>query len=200
MSADRDWFEVVERLIGGDRLALLELTNLATGFLARLRAYDFRDDWDDLVQESILATAVAVRDGRLNDRGAAYGYLRNTVRFQFNRRLRSHFRRSEDDTLPWDDASAPLLAGDASQRLAAAARGDLSESLAGLPQKTRDAVVAVYVEGRTYEEAVERTGIPLGSLKRYLRDGLAQLREEIANSSGSRDPIRVAAGTKPGES
>ena len=42
-------------------------------------------------------------------------------------------------------------------------------------------MIAVYVEGRTYEEAAQATGIPLGSFKRYLRDGLAQLREELSD-------------------
>ena len=52
-----------------------------------------------------------------------------------------------------------------------------------LPEKRREVVVRVYVEGLTYPEAAERTGIPLGSLKRYLRDGLAQLRDELSEVS-----------------
>ena len=40
----------------------------------------------------------------------------------------------------------------------------------------------MYIEGRTYEEAAEATGIPLGSLKRYLRLGLGQLRLELAGA------------------
>jgi len=39
----------------------------------------------------------------------------------------------------------------------------------------------VYLEDQTYEEAVATTGIPLGSLKRYLRLGLAQLRAQLAS-------------------
>ena len=42
------------------------------------------------------------------------------------------------------------------------------------------AVVGVHVHGKTYAQVAEESGIPLGSLKRYLRDGLAQLREELA--------------------
>src|SRR5215207_3015628 len=33
-----------------------------------------------------------------------------------------------------------------------------------LPEEQRRAIQAVYLEGRTYEEAAEATGIPLGSL------------------------------------
>jgi DNA-directed RNA polymerase specialized sigma24 family protein len=59
-------------------------------------------------------------------------------------------------------------------------------ALQNLPAEHRRAVQAVYVEGRTYEEAVVVTAIPLGSLKRYLRLGLARLREQL-------DGIRNAA-------
>jgi len=36
------------------------------------------------------------------------------------------------------------------------------------------------VRGQTYPEAAASTGIPLGSLKRHLRDGLAALRTALA--------------------
>jgi RNA polymerase sigma-70 factor, ECF subfamily len=48
-----------------------------------------------------------------------------------------------------------------------------------LSEEQRRAIQAVYLEGRTYEEAAEVTGIPLGSLKRYLRLGLGQLRSQL---------------------
>ena len=41
------------------------------------------------------------------------------------------------------------------------------------------AVIAVYAAGLTYEEAARATGTPLGTLKRQLRDGLAQLRDAL---------------------
>jgi DNA-directed RNA polymerase specialized sigma24 family protein len=48
-----------------------------------------------------------------------------------------------------------------------------------LPEEQRRVIQAVYIEGKTYEEAAEATLIPLGSLKRYLRLGLSQLREQL---------------------
>jgi DNA-directed RNA polymerase specialized sigma24 family protein len=44
--------------------------------------------------------------------------------------------------------------------------------------------MAVYIRGLTYEEAARATGIPLGTLKHYLRDGLAQLRDELSDLLG----------------
>lgn len=50
-----DWAAVLERLLAGDRLALLQLSRLVNGFLARWNADDFRDEWDDVIQEVVLA-------------------------------------------------------------------------------------------------------------------------------------------------
>ena len=173
-----DWAAVLERLERGDRLALLQLTRLLNSFLGRWGAYDFREEWDDLIQEVVVAAATALREGKLRDRGAAFGYLRTTARFKFVDRLKRQTRQREKDTLPWEEAI------ETGQEPAAASadgalRQDLETALAELPEKQRQAVVAVHVEGRTYPGAAEATEIPLGSLKRHLRDGLAALRARL---------------------
>ena len=53
---------------------------------------------------------------------------------------------------------------------------DVRIALEKLPEKVRRAVYGVYAEGRTYEQVAEDTDIPLGSLKRYLAEGLKELR------------------------
>ena len=58
-------------------------------------------------------------------------------------------------------------------------RSFYSCALEELPERERKAVAAVHVEGRSYSEAAAATGIPLGSLKRHLRDGLARLRQAL---------------------
>jgi RNA polymerase sigma-70 factor (ECF subfamily) len=175
---EQDWAAVVERLLTGDRLALAQLARLVNSFLARWNAYDFRDEWDDLIQEVLLAVALAWREGRIRERDALVGFVKSTARFKFIDRLRSHLRLAEDETLPWqmliESAQEP-----AAEALAPDLRRDLREALARLPEKERRAVTAVHVEGRSYEEAVATTGIPLGSLKRHLRDGLARLRDQL---------------------
>jgi RNA polymerase sigma-70 factor (ECF subfamily) len=173
-----DWGAVVERLLRGDRLALAQLTRLVNSLLARWNAYDFRDEWDDLIQEVLLAVAQAWREGRIRERDALFGFIRSTARFKFSDRLRAHLRLAEDETLPWqtlfDAGEEP-----AEETLAPELRRDLREALARLPERERRVVAAVHVEGRTYEEAAAATGIPLGSLKRHLRDGLSRLRETL---------------------
>ena len=95
-----NWTRVFKRLLQSDPVALMKLTRLSALFLTRLRAYDFADDWDDLIQESILATAFAVQDMRV-ERGKEAVYLRTTLRNQFNGRLRRHFDKGEKDAIPW---------------------------------------------------------------------------------------------------
>lgn len=180
---DEDWAAVLERLLEGDRAALLRLARLVNSFLARWNAYDFRDEWDDLIQEVVMAAAAALRDGKLRERAAVVGYLRSTARFKFADRLRRQQRRREDQHLPWEDE---VLDGDPPEGDDLALRGDLHSALAALPAKQREAVVAVHLRGQTYDEASEATGIPLGSLKRHLRDGLAALRESLASLLESR--------------
>ena len=174
----QDWAAVLERMIAGDRLALAQLIRLINGFLTRWNAYDFRDEWDDLIQEVVFAAALALREGRLRERAAAHGYLRSLARFKYVDRLKSHLRVRSGEALPWAEVLA-RIDGPAAGALGEEAREDLRRALERVPEKQRAPLLAVYVGGLTYEEAALSTGIPLGSLKRYLRDALAQLRREL---------------------
>jgi len=175
----KDWIEVVDRLLAGDPLALLEVNRLITGFLAQLRAYDFRDEWDDLRQEVLLAVVGNARGGRLRDPQAFLGYVRIITRNKFFDRLKASLRRHEKETLPWDDATARALA---QQVLSPDGHVvELWAAVKALPEEERRIVEEVYGKGRTYEEACRETGIPLGTMKRRLRDGLATLRRRFAD-------------------
>ncbi|MGH0028243.1 MAG: RNA polymerase sigma factor [Myxococcota bacterium] len=177
--AGEDWAALLERLLEGDRLALAKLTRLVASFLSRWNAFDFHDEWDDLIQEVLLAAARAMQQGRLRERKAVAAYLKQTTRNKYADRLKRHLDRAEDAHLPWEDvleADLDVPEVDA----APGARRDVHGALARLSEPRRQAVTAVYLEGRTYDEAAEVTGIPLGSLKRHLREGLAELRRSLA--------------------
>ena len=98
---EQDWMAVLRRLLAGDRLALAQLSRLTNGFLAGWNAYDFRDEWDDLVQEVITAAALALREGRLREPQALVGFLKSTARFKYLDRLRSHLGQRRREQLPW---------------------------------------------------------------------------------------------------
>ena len=179
--SEEDWYAVLEALQEGDSLALAKLTRLVNSFLARWNAYDFRSDWDDLLQEVIIASAVALRGGRIRDRRAVVGYLRTTARFKFIDRLRIHMRIKEDQTLPWEDVVGSDELSTANTMAPEGLSQDVRGALERLSENRRVAVLGVYLEGKTYNVVAEETGIPLGSLKRYLREGIAQLREELGD-------------------
>jgi RNA polymerase sigma-70 factor (ECF subfamily) len=172
---DRDWPAVVERLREGDRLAFLELNRLVTGFLAQLRAYDFREEWDDLRQEVVASVVANARAGRLRDPQAFVGYVKVITRNKFVDRLKRQLRHREKETLPWDEETARAVADDPD----APERRALWQAVSGLPEEHRQIVEGVYREGRTYEEVSAATGVPLGTLKRRLRESVALLRERL---------------------
>jgi len=176
---ERDFAEVLRGVIDGDRLALAQASRVVNAFLARFGAYDFRDEWEDLVQEVVSAAALALREGRIREPQAALAFLWTTARFKYLDRLRTHLASGKGERLAWEDVASRQ--GTSQGTLEAEAREDLRRALARIPDKTREAVTAVYVGGLTYEEAARATGIPLGTLKRYLRDGLAQLRQELSD-------------------
>jgi RNA polymerase sigma-70 factor (ECF subfamily) len=176
--SDQDWAAILGQLLRGDRLALLRVAKLVNSFLVRWNAYHFREEWDDITQEVVTAAAIALRDGKLRDPSAALGFLYSTARFKYVSRLRIHLRLREGEALAWGEA----IEREERSQLPEGQRHELRRALERVPEKARRALVAVYLDGRTYEEAARETGIPLGTLKRCLRDGLAQLREEIGEN------------------
>jgi RNA polymerase sigma-70 factor (ECF subfamily) len=146
------------------------------------------------VQEVIVAAVEAQRARRLRDPAAVVGYLRTTARFKFVDRLRRRptetleaEQAAEGGALHWPPPDAPAREG-----------FQIWDRVRELPEKQRAALLLVYVEGRTYEEAAERSGIPLGSLKRYLREGLAALREKLSDFVPA-GPIGGSRATLEGE-
>lgn len=182
-----DWLPVVRRVLDGDRAAYARLVRLVTGHLTSWRAYDFRADWDDMVQEVLLSTVEAYRADRIADSGALVAYVRQAARFKFIDRIRVLNRRgrpielnerTDADVQGGSLAWPPTTAGEGrGHELRVAIR----EAMAGLDPREREAVTWVYLRGHTYEEAAEATGIPLGTLKRALRTALVRLKEVLGD-------------------
>lgn len=183
-----DWLTVVQRVLDGDRAAYARLARLVSGHLSSWRAYDFRADWDDLIQEVLLATVEACRAGRIADSGALVAYVRQAARFKFIDRLRMLQRRGRpvalDDSKLDPAASGDALAwppGERHDGRSVELRVAIREAVDRLDAREREAVTWVYLGGHTYEEAAEATGIPLGTLKRALRTALVSLKEVLVD-------------------
>jgi RNA polymerase sigma-70 factor (ECF subfamily) len=167
-----DWMEVVERLSAGECLAYAQLGRLVTAYLTKLRAYDFREEWDDLRQEVVLAVVANLRAGRLRESKALAAYVRVITRNKFIDRLKQHLRCRSDERLPWDDETARTMAADETDpRLR-----DLWRAVGDLPEEEQRVIDEVYRQGKTYEQASASVGLPLGTMKRRLRTALMALR------------------------
>ena len=180
-----DWPGQLERIRRGDPVALLRVTRLITGSLARAGAYRLRDSWEDVCQEVLIKLLRSAATDGLRSPGAFVGYVATVT------------RNALVDWIRKNRITAPLRgagwAGREAFATAAPARRDdpdlmldLERGLARLPKPEREVLDAIYLEGRTYEEAAKRLEIPLGTLKRRQRLGLHRLREGMGLDSTSR--------------
>jgi len=164
----------MQELLQGDlvqkQLAFLKLNRLVSGVLISLQAWDVHDHWEDLQQAVLMKLVKSYHRGQLREPQAFVAYVRTVTRNEFYDFLKARGGavvqevpdQAEEEPKDEEEVLAVRLA------------------VSRLPEEHQRAVQAVYFEGRTYEEAAEATGIPLGSLKRYLRVGLGQLRSQLA--------------------
>ena len=170
-----DWLGIVERIVRNDGAAFVRMARLITGFLSQARAFDFQADWDDVVQDVITGTIKAVENGQIRHSGALVAYARTATRNKVIDRIRRFQRRDAREVV--QDDEHPLVW--CVETLGEAEALDVRDAVERLPEKQRIAVLCVYAEGKTYEEAARDSGVPLGSLKRYLRQGLTRLQEVL---------------------
>jgi RNA polymerase sigma-70 factor (ECF subfamily) len=182
-----NWIAVLERLLAGDRVAFLKVNRLLTGILVQLRAYDFRDEWDDLRQEVLLSLVANARAGKLRDPQAFVGYVRIITRNKFIDRLKSQLRYREKERLPWDDETARLAtaikAGPGDGRSDDVSK-DVWAAVHDLPEEQQRVLHGIYRLGKTYQQVSDETGLPLGTMKRRLREALTTLRRQFSEGGG----------------
>lgn len=110
-------------------------------------------------------------------RGTLQGFLMGVAR---NKAIdvvrREETRRRARDNLM---AEQEVTSGGPSATEAIDERQRVTAALATLAAPQREAVVLAYYGGRTYREVAEELGIPEGTAKTRLRDGLAKLRERL---------------------
>ncbi len=195
MGESEDWLAVLAALQAGDRVALVKVTRVITGYLARFGAYDLRDSWDDLSQDVLIALIASVRNGALREPRAFISYTGTITR----NKLADWLRRNRRDTPPVQPPGVDGADPDPPQTAPADPdiRIDLQRALAELPDRQRQVMETVYLQGQTYEEASRRLGIPFGTLKRLLTDGLARLREQIAAAPRRRRSDSAATADLP---
>lgn len=176
-----DWARIADELAAGNSLAFLKVSRRVTGYLAGWRAYDFKDDWSDVVQEVAIALIEVVRSDTLRDRSAVLGYIKMATRNKFIDRIRRQKRQKENQLLPWEEECQGIDEPGQPPELSTESLIDLEHALEQLPERERDVVWNAYAVGMTYREVSDVTGIPLGTVKRLLRDALRKLRGELSS-------------------
>ena len=178
MNVERSDAALIEALLRRDESALREvIARYGSGVLGTTR-WLVKDE--SLAEEAAQDTFVSLwkRPGAVDlDRGTLLSFLTGVARHKAIDRIRSTetWRRHmasmvdvlEDMSLPEDVTGA------------IDDRDVLITALSRLSKAQREAIVLAYFGGRTYREVAAELGIPEGTAKTRLRDGLIALRRSL---------------------
>ena len=132
-----------------------------------------------------MALGANARAGKLRDPQAFLGYARIGTRTKVVDRLKGARRRHERATVSWDEDAARAVPA-AADPVAAAAR-EVWAAVRDLPDEQQNVLDGIYRQGKTYQAVSDASGIPLGTMKRRLRDALMALRRRFADDPGDVD-------------
>jgi RNA polymerase sigma-70 factor (ECF subfamily) len=161
----------------GDRAALSDLyaATSAKLFGVALRVLGDRPEAEDALQE------IYVKVWRNADRYRANGlspmtWLITVARNHAVDRLRARGARRHD---PIDDAAelADDAPGPEAAAMASSTRARVQACLAALDPDRADAVRRAYLDGEAYADLARRYGVPLNTIRTWLRRSLLKLRE-----------------------
>src|SRR4029450_12293056 len=89
-----DWGNIMEALLHGTPdakpVAFAKLNHLISGFLVNLRAFDYREEWEDLRQIVLMKLVQSFNQGKLREPKAFVEYARIITRHEFYDFLRPH--------------------------------------------------------------------------------------------------------------
>jgi RNA polymerase sigma-70 factor (ECF subfamily) len=150
------------------RQFLRDLAAHLRGFLRR-RLQRIRDEVEDLVQETLLAVH---NQRHTYDRAQPLtAWVHAIAKYKLIDFLRRRAGR-DDLTEPLDEELEVFASVD---NAAAEARRDVAKLLAGLPEKQRQAIVCMKLEGLSVVETAARTGMSESAVKVYVHRGLKAL-------------------------
>ena len=170
--------DALTRLANGEQARLEQVYRLSAPRVLAvcLRILGDRSEAEDALQDTFVR--LATQAGRYQrGRGSAIGWLVTMARNLSIDRLRSRTSRglaaplTAAETIPDPAplADEELLAGEAS--------GRIHGCLNALDDVQQGAIRSAFFQGRTYAELAEDQGVPLGTMKSWIRRGLARLKE-----------------------
>jgi RNA polymerase sigma-70 factor, ECF subfamily len=177
---------LADRLLRRDETALREAIDAYGGVVYGMARRVVADP--NLAEEVAQDTFLALwrRPGAFDSlRGSLQAFLLGVARnkaVDLVRREQSLRRRH--DALIAEAATASKIDEAHEQMTGVDDREEIRRALASLSEVQREAVVLAYFGGRTYREVATELGIPEGTAKTRLRDGLMKLRELMASYDG----------------
>lgn len=174
---------LVERLMARDEAALEEVVRRCGAAVYGMARRVLADATfaEEVAQDTFLA--LWRRPGSYDpDRGTLRAFLVGTARNKAIDLVRREeaARRAGNTLLAEAEATSARLSG-AEHLEEIEERQRMAQALAQLSRVQREALVLAYYGGRTYREVAQELGIPEGTAKTRLRDGLKRLREVIGS-------------------
>jgi RNA polymerase sigma-70 factor (ECF subfamily) len=178
---ESEWGDLMRAANAGDAAAyrrLLKSLEPALRSAARRglgRAGFSRDEAEEIVQEILLA--VHLKRDTWDAKSPFLPWIHAIARYKLVDALRRRGRRSH---VSIDDVAESLGAEDPAPALAT---GTLHRLVQDLPERQRDVVRAVAIEGASIRQAAERLGMSDGAVRVALHRGLAALSARFGEQS-----------------
>lgn len=170
--------EALARVANGDETALKAVYDLTSAklFGICLRILNDRGDAEDALQE--VYVSVWRRASRFDAaRASPVTWLATIARNRAIDRLRSSSRRRPAEGVDAALDLADPAPGPDAESEADDQRRRLDGCVEELEEKTRVAIRTAFFDGLTYSALAARAEVPLGTMKSWIRRGLAKLRE-----------------------
>ncbi|MGJ8621567.1 MAG: sigma-70 family RNA polymerase sigma factor [Yoonia sp.] len=168
--------ELIAKCAIGDRKAFESLYDATSGklFAVCLRVLNTNAAAEDAMQDAYIK--IWKNAGRYRVTGhSPMTWLITITRNTAIDRLRTV--RGDKDMADYDDVLAAPGATPEESAIAASEAGRIVDCLDTLPDDRKDAIKGAYLDGRSYADLAERAGVPLNTMRTWLRRGLIALRE-----------------------
>lgn len=178
---------LLRRVIRGDQEAFAALYDRysAAAFGLAVKICNNRVLAEDVVQEAFLS--IWRRAGGFDpERGSVAAYLMAAV----HNKAVDAVRHEESQRRRSEEGISDFLAESGGEEVLEAAwlgvrRTQVRAAVASLSSVQREALELAYFEGLTYSEVAEKLGVPLGTAKTRLRDGMIRLRTLLPHLEAS---------------
>lgn len=181
-SGERSDRELLLRMTRGDQRAFESLYDryVMSALGLAIKICGDRALAEDVVQESFLS--IWRRPGSYSpDRGTVTAYILGTVHHKAVDAIRHEESLRRRERLSMEDAQVDALDQPVEEAWLSMRRDRVRRAVALLSAPQREALELAYFEGFTYSQVADKLGIPLGTAKTRLRDGMIRLRDILAD-------------------